>query len=70
MWCSGRYNTNNAWNANGGNAYLNNNNFYNTNRVWPCVNHSVTYHPYDYTGRFVHCHAAHPEKQAQLCRLC
>jgi hypothetical protein len=44
MWCSSRYNTNNAWNANAGNGYLNNNNFYNSNRVWPCVNHSIQFY--------------------------
>ena len=41
-WFAQRYNANNAWNFNGTNGNLNNNNVYNTNQVGAVTNLSET----------------------------
>ncbi len=40
-WSASRYNTNNAWYANGNNGFFNNDNMYNTNQALPVVNYSI-----------------------------
>ena len=38
-WSCLRYNSNNAWNANGNNGFFNNNNMYNSNVAVPVSNY-------------------------------
>ena len=39
IWSCLRNGANNAWNGNGNNGYLNNNNFYNSNQAVPVANY-------------------------------